>query len=93
MKNIKSYNIFINESVKIDDKIKGILKKIEYGDDIYYYVESDNMNIRLSNNFLNNTDEKVLDGFLDKENEWEIIEWNYRSDNPEEKYRVNGIIK
>lgn len=71
--------------------IKGILRKEEYNDDEWYYVESKSYlgDILLHRNLLNQLGDKI-NNLVGKEGNWEVEVWNHIGDKPE--YRVTKYI-
>ena len=78
-----------NEDCLTDE---GVLNKLEYGEDLVYYVTFSHKNVRLSNKFIESYGEENLDALIGKSRKWELSEWDKFAHRPEEKFRVVGII-
>lgn len=92
MKNIQSFDEFLNESSAII--VTGPLKFEKYHDDEWYYVDTNELGpLRLTTKFEDSIGDSKLKSLLNKSNKWEVMKWNFSAKTNVEKYKINALSK
>ena len=71
--------------------LKGILKKIEFKDDLVFYIESSSVNFRLHKTIEEYWTDKELNALIGNKVKFKVMIWDHTQTNPDFRFRVSKI--